>query len=862
VLDRFKIWAFPAILAVALGLRLWGLVFGSPAEHPDEIFLVVYPLNFFSGDLNPHSFHKPTFHFYLLGLVYAVYFIVGKMFGRDWTGSEFAAYHTFFDTETLLLLARLTSVVFSTLTIWWVYRLARRVGGNGAAIAAAALLAVSTLHVRQTPLAAVDVPLAFWVVVATMAAVRLLETDRTRDYLMAGALVGLAASTKYPGAAVGLAIPVAHLCARRSILQPRLWAAPLAAVALFLATSPYVLLDFVTFKAHFLFQASHAQAGRGGGDLAWWHHLSFSLRHSLGYLGLVAGSIVVCLQIFRHRQLEVWVVLAAFTGIGLAVGWAQLTFVRYALPLAVLQVILVALALKEIPSVRWRTVLFLALLIEPLYGSVRVAQLQASEDTRHAARRWMERNATPAARCCNFGGWAGSVPVETVEHLWWKRQKALRNLDAAAVDALLSFLERENPHKPFFSYVIQYGNRELHAGSIETVEDFECEYVILHDHPLSGTGTGTGTGTGADTSLVRALADVGTRVAVFAPEGLADSRPEFDPIDAYYIPLANFGALRQSGPAVQIWRTGAPHTPSRPQSATLLLAAASGRAAKSALDEGRPDEFNRLVRAAARRDPSFADARFYNEAGVAFRRVGRFGEAIRYWEQALAVDPAMADAHFNQGVVYRFDLNQPDRALASWQAALAIDPGHLLSHDHLGALYRSQGRPENAIQHWLRLTQLDPGDVDAHYNLGLTFAFDLHAPRAAIEHWRTALEIRPQHPETHYNMGVVLYGEGRYAKALTHWKAAVALDSTDARGYNSLGSAYKALADYDAAIRAWKRSTELDPTYVKAYFNMGLTYLNNLNQLEAARRSLRRVLELRPDHPRAQEIRQVLSLEP
>ena len=147
-----------------MGLRLWGLAFGFPAEHPDEIFLVVYPLNFFSGDLNPHSFHKPTFHFYLLGLLYAGYFLVGKVLGRDWTASEFAAYHTFFDTDSLLLLARLASVILSSLTIWGVYRLAKRVGGEGAALAAAGLLAVSVLHVRQTPLAAVDVPLAFWVV--------------------------------------------------------------------------------------------------------------------------------------------------------------------------------------------------------------------------------------------------------------------------------------------------------------------------------------------------------------------------------------------------------------------------------------------------------------------------------------------------------------------------------------------------------------------------------------------------------------------------------------------------------------------------------------------------------------------------
>ena len=855
MLDRLRNWALPAILAAAIGLRLWGLAFGFPAEHPDEIFLIVYPLNFFSGDLNPHSFHKPTFHFYLLGLLYAAYFVFGKVLGHDWTAAEFSAYHTFFDTDSLLLLARLASVFFSTLTIWGVYRLAKRLAGEGTGLAAAGLLAVSVLHVRQTPLASVDVPLAFWVVGATWAAVRLLRADRSRDYLLAGALVGLAASTKYPGAAVGLAIPAAHLCAGRSILQGRLWAAPLAAVAVFLATSPYLLLDFATFKAHFLFQASHAQGGRGGGDPAWWRHLAFSLRHSLGYLGLAAAAIAVGFQVFRQRQAEVWVLLAAFAGFGLAVGWAQLAFVRYALPLAALQAVLVALALNPIPLPRWRALLLLALMIEPLYGSVRVVQLQASEDTRHQARGWMERNAVAGARCCNFGGWAGSVPVETFEHLWWKRQKALRNLDAPAMDALLPFLERENPGKPFFSYVIQHGNRERSAGSIATVEDFECEYIILHHHPLSASN--------ADTSLVMALDQVGSRVAVFDPEGLDGSHPDYDPIDAFYIPLAKFGPLRQSGPKVQIWRTDAANPQPRPrQSASMLLAAATRRAAKSALDAGAPGEFARLEATAARRDAGFADARFYNDAGIAFRRLGHFYAALRFWDQAISVDPRLADAYFNQGLVYRFDLRQPERSIASWQAALAADANHLPSHDHLGAVHRAQGRPELALHHWLRVVGLDPRNADAHYNLGLTYAFDLQETGKAMEHWRAALELRPQHLPTHHNMGVVLYGQGRYEEALSHWEAAVAADPTDPRSYNNLGSAYKALADFEAAVQSWKKATELDSTHATAYFNLGLIYLNHLNLPQDARRSLSRVLELAPDHPRAAEIRQVLAEEP
>ena len=60
---------------LALALRVWALDFGLPSWlHPDEFSFVFIPLNFFSGDLNPHFFTYPTFHYYLLALVYLVHF--------------------------------------------------------------------------------------------------------------------------------------------------------------------------------------------------------------------------------------------------------------------------------------------------------------------------------------------------------------------------------------------------------------------------------------------------------------------------------------------------------------------------------------------------------------------------------------------------------------------------------------------------------------------------------------------------------------------------------------------------------------------------------------------------------------------
>ena len=62
------------VLALGLGLRLWGIGFGLPntLARPDEEMVVSIAVGFFKGDFNPHNFFYGTFYMYVLFAVYAV----------------------------------------------------------------------------------------------------------------------------------------------------------------------------------------------------------------------------------------------------------------------------------------------------------------------------------------------------------------------------------------------------------------------------------------------------------------------------------------------------------------------------------------------------------------------------------------------------------------------------------------------------------------------------------------------------------------------------------------------------------------------------------------------------------------------
>lgn len=62
------------------------------------------------------------------------------------------------------------------------------------------------------------------------------------------------------------------------------------------------------------------------------------------------------------------------------------------------------------------------------------------------------------------------------------------------------------------------------------------------------------------------------------------------------------------------------------------------------------------------------------DQGVMFRRLGWFDRAIDNFTRANEINPAHATSVYNLGVVYRYDLQDFDKASAAWTHFLEINP--------------------------------------------------------------------------------------------------------------------------------------------------------------------------------------------
>ena len=90
-------WLLTAILVVAALLRIGGPLSDARVQHPDEFHFVYWPLYFTTGDLDPQhtlTAFYPALHYYLLGLLYFVYFLL-QLPANGWSLEQFAMYHFF-----------------------------------------------------------------------------------------------------------------------------------------------------------------------------------------------------------------------------------------------------------------------------------------------------------------------------------------------------------------------------------------------------------------------------------------------------------------------------------------------------------------------------------------------------------------------------------------------------------------------------------------------------------------------------------------------------------------------------------------------------------------------------------------------
>jgi 4-amino-4-deoxy-L-arabinose transferase-like glycosyltransferase len=301
---------------LALLLRVWGAGWSLPyVDHPDEPAVVDVIIRMVQGDLNPDHFFYPSLILYLQALVFRLHFWVGTLAGWYAVPLDLPNSTHFYTTiPAAFVWGRVLTALFGAGAVVALAAWGARLVGQRAALLAAALLAFSPWAIVQSHYIAVDMPAAALALVALLALLHLLTCGAWQAYLLAGVLVGLAVGAKYHNALIGVPLLLAHLFLwRGAALRQvgRLLAAGAAAAAVFLLTSPYIVLDFAGFLRDMETLFTSYDAGHGDIGRAWPvdAYLRFFWLEALGPLPFVL-ALVGAVALWRRNRAQAVVLLS------------------------------------------------------------------------------------------------------------------------------------------------------------------------------------------------------------------------------------------------------------------------------------------------------------------------------------------------------------------------------------------------------------------------------------------------------------------------------------------------------------------------------------------------------------------------
>ena len=394
------------ILVVGAALRFYAINYDLPFLYDnDEPIVVTLAMRMLKNrDLNPHWFaHPATPQLYLLAGIYAVIFVVGWCLGIFKGAEDFRQLY-YSNPTAFFLSGRVLSAVFDIATIWLVYKIGRRLGGPVTGLIAAAVVAVSPLHIWLSQQVLVNSQLTFLVVLAFWFCLDILDKQDRKSYLLAGFVTGVAVVSKYPAAVFTITIAVAHFVKNpfwRPSAHGKLAGSAAACLAGMFAGSPFFFFELRTVIAELIVETrpEHLSATGEGllRNVLW--YLNGPLPISLSLAGLILAGVGIVLSL-TSKQKSRWVLVSFPLFFLIFISSLTLRWERWILPAVPFLGLLCALAVVEIGrklAERFNrnlalgaTVLILLLVFVPLLNdSIAQARGVGTPNTTTTARQWM-----------------------------------------------------------------------------------------------------------------------------------------------------------------------------------------------------------------------------------------------------------------------------------------------------------------------------------------------------------------------------------------------------------------------------------------------------------------------------------------
>jgi len=341
------------------------------------------------------TFANPPLFKYLLLAEYATDYALERMAGQVRTQQDFVDQFRA-DPSRLYLIARLTSATIGALTAVAALALGAASSGRRVGLIAGSLTAIAYLLARDSHFGVNDALVTLLVTLGLVVCVRVLRGGSRADYLLAGALTGLAFAAKYHGVALLLPLVLAHL---RRPAATRRASNLLVAIAASAVTAVVAFPSLVTETGRvvrdvYVHLYLDAVGGYDGLDPdGGYAFYSRALLIGLGWPPLAAALVGLAMSV-KTRHWPTLTVASLPVALVAVLGAQHLYFARFLLPALPALIVTAAVALDRLAAPRPMLGLAAVVLVgaPSLIDAVRFDSLLTRQDTRTLARDWIQTN--------------------------------------------------------------------------------------------------------------------------------------------------------------------------------------------------------------------------------------------------------------------------------------------------------------------------------------------------------------------------------------------------------------------------------------------------------------------------------------
>jgi len=231
-------------------------------------------------------------------------------------------------------------------------------------------------------------------------------------------------------------------------------------------------------------------------------------------------------------------------------------------------------------------------------------------------------------------------------------------------------------------------------------------------------------------------------------------------------------------------------------------------------------------------------------------RNGDWKDSLTFWRAAVKASPRNAMAYNSLGLAYR-DLGKDGEAIDNFKKAIKIRPEYSQAYNNIGVTIHAKTKDaDEAIGYFRKAIEIDPGNAEAYNNLGaLLFAKDRDIERAVL-YCQKAVRLKPDYAEAYYNLGLFLDNQGKTEEAIRHYRKAAQLKPDYADAHINLGAAYRDTGDLEGSLKELSKALELKPEDVMVHKNLALTY-EQMGNIGKANDHWKKVIEINPEDKQA-----------